>query len=787
MGFDNIYRMSVILNMIDNLSGPMRNSSQQTQKALQKLDGLSQTFGNITQLGGVTAALGRGMAESVIAPVEATWDTKRALGELASLGVQDLETLEAASRSFSDQWAGTSKADFITAAYDIKSGIASLTDEGIADYTRLSGLTATATKASVGEMTSLFATGYGIYKNYYSELSDLEFGQMFSAGIADSVRQFKTTGSDMASAIQNLGASATTASVPLEEQLAVLGMLQATMPGAEAGTKYKAFLRSVAKGGEELGLSFLDANNNLKSLPEILDQLKMKFGDTMDAAEKMELQQAFGDTEAVQMIDLLYGKVGDLQTNIVGLYDTMGRGESVAYSMAESINDVDPSKYEVLKQKLHNIAETIGNTVQPQVDQYLGKAGDLIEKAGEWVESHETMVSWLLRLGMMIAIVTMACGTFLTVFGGIGLLITKTVTLFTVFGGVLLKLPGMFETLQIRALYAGDAVRAAFLRIRAGGAAAVTGIGNVVRSVGTFAKTAVISGLTAAKNFAVGMAGMARQAVTTAVTAMPGLIASVWSFTAALLANPVTWIVIAIMALIAALIALYLNWDEVVSFVTGIFHGFVSDIKNGIDQIKAGFAPIGDFFSNLWTDVGIRFEAGIQKIKDFMTGLPDWFRESGKKIMDTFTGGIMSAIGAPADAVKSGLQKIRNMLPFSDAKEGPLSTLTLSGQRLLETVSTGVDMSADLPAERVQEALGKIDLSAKRPERLQLLSGGREDGDTSGNASEGKNVVIQRLVLNVDLKEIEELRKLKKLLSEIEDYTNSNNGTSEDEAWPEPV
>ena len=324
--------------MIDNLSGPMRNSSQQTQKALQKLDGLSQTFGNITQLGGVTAALGRGMAESVIAPVEATWDTKRALGELASLGVQDLETLEAASRSFSDQWAGTSKADFITAAYDIKSGIASLTDEGIADYTRLSGLTATATKASVGEMTSLFATGYGIYKNYYSELSDLEFGQMFSAGIADSVRQFKTTGSDMASAIQNLGASATTASVPLEEQLAVLGMLQATMPGAEAGTKYKAFLRSVAKGGEELGLSFLDANNNLKSLPEILDQLKMKFGDTMDAAEKMELQQAFGDTEAVQMIDLLYGKVGDLQTNIVGLYDTMGRGESVAYSMAESIS-----------------------------------------------------------------------------------------------------------------------------------------------------------------------------------------------------------------------------------------------------------------------------------------------------------------------------------------------------------------------------------------------------------------------------------------------------------------
>ncbi|MBO3282610.1 hypothetical protein, partial [Intestinimonas butyriciproducens] len=69
------------------------------------------------------------------------------------------------------------------AAYDIKSGIASLTDEGVAQFTELAGLTAKATKSTTGEMTSLFATGYGIYKGYYSELSDLEFGEMFAGGI----------------------------------------------------------------------------------------------------------------------------------------------------------------------------------------------------------------------------------------------------------------------------------------------------------------------------------------------------------------------------------------------------------------------------------------------------------------------------------------------------------------------------------------------------------------------------------------------------------------------------
>ena len=44
---------------------------------------------------------------------------------------------------------------------------------------------------------------------------------------------------------------------------------QGTMSGSEAGTKYAAFLGAAAKGGDALGLSFLDANNQLKSMPEI--------------------------------------------------------------------------------------------------------------------------------------------------------------------------------------------------------------------------------------------------------------------------------------------------------------------------------------------------------------------------------------------------------------------------------------------------------------------------------------------------------------------------------------
>ena len=240
------------------------------------------------------------------------------------------------------------------------------------------------------------------------------------------------------------------------------------------------------------------------------------------------------------------------------------------------------------------------------------------------------------------------------------------------------------------------------------------------------------------------------------------------------------------------------NIHTVVSFIKNIFSGFVNGIKEGIAWIldkfnslppglqvvlAAMFPIIGipllimsnwdtitEFFGNLWINVKTRFTDGIQSIKDFFSGLPEWFRESGRKIIETFTSGIMSAISAPAKAVKDGLQKVRNLLPFSDAKEGPLSTLTLSGQRMLETVSTGIDLSSELPAERVQESLGKIELSGKKLGKVQL-GGDEEDGQPE--EKKGKNFIIEKLFLNVSMKELEDLKKLKKLLEEVEDYANS--------------
>lgn len=764
MSLESVFRLSLIMNMVDNITGPMGRISSSVNGGVSRLQKLESAFGGMVKTGAVMTELGSSIAGAALAPVEATFETRRALGELASLGVKDLEAVEDAARSFSDQWAGTSKADFISASYDIKSGIASLTDEGVADFTTLAALTGKATKSTVGEMTSLFATGYGIYKGFYDDLTDLEFGEMFSAGISKSVQQFKTTGSEMAAAIESLGASATNAKVPLEEQLSVLGMLQATMSGSEAGTKYAAFIQSAAKGGEELGLAFVDANNQIKSLPEILDLLRGKYGDTIDAIEKQEIATAFGTDEAVDLIDLLYSKTGELQDNVLSLYDAMGQGTAVASEMASAMNETEPEKFERLQQQLHNVAEAAGSTLLPVVNDLMEGAAGVIQKGAEWVENHQNLVRIILLAALTLGGFLAVAGTCIAVVGGVGIVFTKTAGLVKGFIGVVRGLPDLFETIALYGMEAGDAIRNGFNRIRTAGSTAVTAVKNVTLRIVSMAKMAVISGVTALKNMALGLVSMARQAVVTAVTAMPGLIASVWSFTAALLANPITWVVIGIVALIAALILLWQNWDSVTAFLQNAWDTACSKITAGLEWLKQGFQSIMDWIG--------------EKIA--------WFGEAGRRLVTTFVDGIKSVAMAPINAVKGIFGKISNLFPHSDAKEGPLSTLTLSGKKTMTTFAEGVTLAEDAPANAITKGLegARVSLQqdAPKPVRLGGSTGEEADaGDGSGSAGrDGKVFIVKKLVLQVDVKKIKQLQDLLEIVGELEDKINSGEDPDDD-------
>ncbi|WP_238473010.1 hypothetical protein [Desulforamulus profundi] len=125
MSLDTIFKLSVIVGMIDHLTGPMARVNSSVSNSVSRIDRLNQSFGEMTKTGIAMAAVGAQITGAVLSPVAATFETRRALGELSSVGVKDLVALKKAAKDFSDTWAGTTKAQFVSAAYDIKSGISS--------------------------------------------------------------------------------------------------------------------------------------------------------------------------------------------------------------------------------------------------------------------------------------------------------------------------------------------------------------------------------------------------------------------------------------------------------------------------------------------------------------------------------------------------------------------------------------------------------------------------------------------------------------------------------------
>jgi len=377
-----------------NLKGTMSD-------AVSQMDRFKASAKNLMKVGGWMLGIGTAMLGFAGLTVASTNATTKALGEMASLGFKDLKSLERAAKEFSNQFADITKSDFIAAAYDIKSGIASLSDTAVGEFTKIAALTAKATKASVSEMTSLFATGYGIFKDFYGNLSDFDFGELFSGGISAAVRAFKTTGPEMAAAISNIGAMATSALVPLEEQLSVLGMLQATMSGAEAGTRYRAFIKSAAEAGEQMGISFMDANNNLLPIPNILERIRGKYGETVDAVEKMEMMKAFGRIEALTVVDLLMPKIDALKGNISDLGNAMRGGTATTLEMATAMNVELGAVFGLLKQRVHNTFEVLGKAILPVVLPTINAVSRAALAFQKWTESHPH----LLKLGMGVMLI----------------------------------------------------------------------------------------------------------------------------------------------------------------------------------------------------------------------------------------------------------------------------------------------------------------------------------------------------------------------------------------------
>ncbi|MFM4852024.1 phage tail tape measure protein [Aeromonas caviae] len=358
--------------LVDQVTKPLAGINAQMDKVSKagRQGWSNMAMGATTVAGGVMAIQG------ALGPAI---EMDRALAEVASLDVQKdvLGALGREALKLSVQY-GNSATEIVRSSYDIQSAIAGLEGNELPAFTRASTTLAKATKADTATITNYMGTMYGIFEQQAKQMGKANWVEDVAGKTALAVQLFKTTGQGMADAFGAIGANATAAGVSMDEQFAVLGQLQATMSGGEAGTKFKSFLAGVGGAQKALGMQFTDSAGNMLPVLTILDKLKMRYGETMSVAEGDELKKAFGSDEAVAMIKLLMTNTKGLATNINALANTHGMGK--AEQMAASMTD----QWERVTQGWFAIRAAAFGVVLPAINAVVGLFADGANDVLRW-------------------------------------------------------------------------------------------------------------------------------------------------------------------------------------------------------------------------------------------------------------------------------------------------------------------------------------------------------------------------------------------------------------------
>lgn len=167
--------------------------------------------------------------------------------------------------------------------------------------------------------------------------------------------------------------------------------------------------------------------------------------------------------------------------------------------------------------------------------------------------------------------------------------------------------------------------------------------------------------------------------------AFVGITVATWAMNTALLANPITWIVLAVIALIAAIVLLIMNWDTVVKFlgdtwagfvgwITGVMEGFagwwdgvwagmigfVTDVWNGfigwIFGVVAGF--IG-WWNGIWGGIGDVINTVFSNIANFVAG-----------VWNGIVNGIRSAVNSLIRIINGAIDGVNGIIGTAGAAFG---------------------------------------------------------------------------------------------------------------------
>lgn len=741
----------MMLTVVDKATAPLRavrSAFAGVSEAGKKLQALSQTLHDARENVQDFAQRGQAALQSIIAPSN---DVSESLAKVQTVVTPLSGTMTDALgriKGAATDWAAThrdSASSFVDTTYMmISAGL----DEAKAVAATSTAMRVA--RATMGDATVAANLIGGAYNTMGDKTQDAA-SELARLGDVVTKTQQTFQFADMAQlaeGLKNATATALQTGVSFEQLNTVVGQLNSSqLQGAMAGTSLKAAMANMQRASTDVGFAMARTSTGGLDLIGTIGNIEKKYGSLAGMSPELvqSFRTAFGD-EGWTAISLMIGKSQELTSNLQKVQQSAGAAAQ-ATAIMESTR---PAQAEIMSHQVDELKMTLADGLLPVLTQAMPVVSELIRELGGFAKAHPGLVAIVGTMALLMvgtasvvapilsavsAAVSLA-GVAATAAGSIGTAATAawawtaallanpiTWIVAAVIAAVALiyiywePISGFFIKLwdQIKGAFAAawDFVVGVWSQVTGwfkGLFGEVTGAFRESFVRGLWKLFTLLSPLAwVVKAFAAiapYLAGLWSRIVSgvwsglkAAGSAVVSVFSAVWTsikdaFGAGLLQglarlfqlfSPVGWIMAAFGAVSEYLTGLSLSelgsrilqslLDGLVSVGSGIL-GFVSSLAS---TVLGAIASVGQ---TLWSGIS----ADLSRVWGVLSSFS--LAAAGAKIIGSLVDGIRSAAAGPVEAVRGVVQKVRNLLPFSPAKEGPLRDL--HRVRLVETLASAV-------------------------------------------------------------------------------------------------
>ncbi|WP_295168241.1 phage tail tape measure protein [uncultured Brevundimonas sp.] len=452
----------------------------------------------------------------------------------------------------------------------------------------------------------------------------------------------------------------------VEEEIAATGIKNTML----ALTKGTAATKSQKAAYAALGLEASDMAKRMQTdaggaIIDVMSQISKLSGDQQTAV----LTQLFG-SESVSAIAPLLTNLDLLKTNL----NRVGDATLYAGSMQKEYEGraaTTSNAVLLMKHGIKAVAIEVGTAFLPQIKQGAAFLGDMAQKVHTFAQAHPGAVR---AIGMLVAVIA----TGLVVFGGLAMAVAAVLGPFALLQLTLTQTGLLFGPAGVKiAEFAGRNLPSLGRALGTAGRAVVGFAGKALPMIGR--------GLLLAGRGFLTFGAMAGRA---------GLM---------LLANPITWIVLGIVAAVALLAGaaylIYRNWGTLGPWIAGIWQGIKTGVSNAIgfmSRVFMNFSPVGLLIG------------AVMRAWPALQALGSRFLEMGRHLLTGLVNGVLGGIPALVAAVMRAGGAVVTAFKNKLGIHSPSRVFAQLGDYTMQGLGIGLGRSARDPLRRMRTAATAI-------------------------------------------------------------------------------